>query len=55
MRADMAKVIVERPCFDSRMHGKPKGYRRSFRRVAEGGGPARRELRQYPIPERWWQ
>jgi hypothetical protein len=28
MRADMAKVIVERPRFGSRRRGKPKGYRR---------------------------
>ncbi len=29
MRADMAKVIVERPRIGSRIHGKPKGYRRA--------------------------
>ena len=35
MRSDMAQVIVERPRFGSRMHGKPKGYRRRLQRLGE--------------------
>jgi hypothetical protein len=35
MRADMAKVIVERPRFGSRDRGKPKGYRRRQRRLGD--------------------
>jgi hypothetical protein len=35
MRADMAKVIVERPRYGSRVHGKPKGFRRRQRRLGE--------------------
>jgi hypothetical protein len=46
MRADMAKVIVERPRFGSRIHGKPKGYRRSIQRLSEDGGPAREGMKR---------
>lgn len=35
MRADMAKVIVERPRIGSRDQGKPKGYRRRFQKLAD--------------------
>src|SRR5262249_60160409 len=46
MRADMAKVIVERPRFGSRIHGKPKGYRRSVQRLSEDGGPPREGMKR---------
>jgi hypothetical protein len=46
MRADMAKVIVERPRFGSRMHGKPKGYRRSLQRLRGDEGPLREGMKR---------
>jgi hypothetical protein len=46
MRADMAKVIVERPRFGSRVHGKPKGYRRSLQKLLEDGGPVREGMKR---------
>src|SRR5262245_7518925 len=46
MRADMAKVIVERPRFGSRIRGKPKGYRRSVQRLTEDGGPIREGMKR---------
>jgi hypothetical protein len=46
MRRDMAKVIVERPRFGSRFHGKPKGYRRAVQRLAEDGGPIREGMKR---------
>jgi hypothetical protein len=46
MRTDMAKVIVERPRFGSRIHGKPKGYRRSAQRLGEDGGPIREGIKR---------
>jgi hypothetical protein len=39
MRPDMAKVIVERPRYGSRIRGKPKGYRRALQRLGEEGPP----------------
>jgi hypothetical protein len=42
----MAKVIVERPRFGSRIHGKPKGYRRSVQRLGEEGGPIREGMKR---------
>jgi hypothetical protein len=46
MRADMAKVIVERPRVGSRFHGKPKGYRKSVPRLSEDGGPIREGMKR---------
>ncbi len=46
MRADMAKVIVERPRVGSRLRGKPKGYRRSLQRLAEGEEPTREGIKR---------
>ncbi len=38
MRADMAKVLVERPRFDSRDRGTPrKGYKKRLRRMLDAG------------------
>lgn len=45
MRADMAKVIVERPRYGSRARGKPKGYRRALQRLPADGGPAREGMK----------
>lgn len=45
MRADMAKVIVERPRYGSRARGKPKGYRRALQRLAADGGPAHEAMK----------
>lgn len=41
MRADMAKVIVERPRKKGCAWNKPKGYRRRLRRYGDDGPPAR--------------
>jgi hypothetical protein len=41
MRADMAKVIVERPRRKGWETRKPKGYRRRLRRYGDDGPPAR--------------
>lgn len=41
MRADMAKVIVERPRKKGCSWHKPKGYQRRLRRYGEDGPPAR--------------
>ncbi len=49
MRADMAKVIVERPRLGSRSRGKAKGYRRRLRRYGEDGPPMRGGFKAYPI------
>lgn len=46
MRADMAQVIVERPRFGSRIHGKPKGYRRSVQRLSEDESPRREGMKR---------
>ena len=41
MRADMAKVIVERPRHGSRYKHEGKGYRRSWQRLAPEDRPRR--------------
>jgi hypothetical protein len=41
MRADMAKVIVERPRLKGRSWHKPKGYKRRLCRYGEDGPPSR--------------
>lgn len=46
MRADMAKVIVERPRFGSRARGKPKGYRRAVQRLPESESPRREGMKR---------
>ncbi len=54
MRADMAKVLVERPRLGSRMRSRPgKGYWKSYHRAIEAGDspPTRKELLRYPIPD----
>jgi hypothetical protein len=45
MRADMAKVIVERPRIKGWAGNKPKGYRRRLRRYGEDGPPTREGIR----------
>jgi hypothetical protein len=45
MRADMAKVIVERPRKKARAWKKPKGYQRRLRRYGEDGPPAREGIK----------
>jgi hypothetical protein len=45
MRADMAKVIVERPRVKYGSCKKPKGYRRRLRRYGEDGPPAREGMK----------
>jgi hypothetical protein len=68
MRADMAKVIVERPRKKGCAWNKPKGYQRKLRRYGEDRRQygaevyavatrrlACKELRQYPISIRWWR
>jgi hypothetical protein len=45
MRADMAKVIVERPRKKGWAWNKPKGYRRRLRRYGEDGPPAREGIK----------
>jgi hypothetical protein len=45
MRADMAKVIVERPRFKGGAGKKPKGYRRRLRRYGEDGPPGREGIK----------
>jgi hypothetical protein len=42
----MAKVIVERPRFGSRIRGKPKGYRRAVRRLSGAGLPVREGMKE---------
>jgi len=46
MRADMAKVIVERPRHKGWAWNKPKGYARKLRRLAEDGPPAREGIKR---------
>lgn len=46
MRPDMAKVIVERPRFGSRMRGYAKGYQRQQRRVRLDELPKRERMKQ---------
>ncbi len=45
MRADMAKVIVERPRKKGRSWKKPKGYQRQLRRYGEDGPPCREGIK----------
>jgi hypothetical protein len=45
MRADMAKVIVERPRKKGRAWHKPKGYQRRLRRYGEDGPPCREGIK----------
>jgi hypothetical protein len=45
MRADMAKVIVERPRKKGCAWHKPKGYRRQLRRYGEDGPPRREGIK----------
>lgn len=45
MRADMAKVIVERPRKKARSCRKPKGYRRRLHRYGTDGPPAREGIK----------
>jgi hypothetical protein len=45
MRADMAKVIVERPRKKGCAWHKPKGYKRRLRRYGEDGPPAREGIK----------
>jgi hypothetical protein len=45
MRADMAKVIVERPRFGSRDKGEGKGYRRRRQRLAPEDQPRREGMK----------
>jgi hypothetical protein len=45
MRADMAKVIVERPRFGSRDKGEAKGYRRRRQRLAPEDQPRREGIK----------
>ena len=45
MRADMAKVIVERPRKKGCAWNKPKGYQRRLRRYGEDGPPAREGIK----------
>lgn len=45
MRADMAKVIVERPRKKGWAWNKPKGYQRRLRRYGEDGAPAREGIK----------
>lgn len=46
MRSDMAKVIVERPRYGSRVRGKPKGYRRRLQRLSMEGLPRREGIKK---------
>lgn len=46
MRADMPKVIVERPRYGHAMRGPGKGYQRATRRIAWDEQPRRERLRQ---------
>ncbi len=45
MRADMAKVIVERPRLKGWAWNKPKGYQRQLRRCGEEGPPSREGIK----------
>lgn len=45
MRADMAKVIVERPRVKGHSWHKPKGYQRRLRRYGEDGPPVREGIK----------
>jgi hypothetical protein len=45
MRADMAKVIVERPRIKGHAWNKPKGYRRQLQRCDEDGPPGREGIK----------
>src|SRR5947209_9139325 len=45
MRADMAKVIVERPRKKGRAGKRPKGYQRRLRRYGEDGPPSREGIK----------
>src|SRR5438093_916993 len=45
MRADMAKVIVERPRKKGRAWNKPKGYPRRLRQFGEDGPPCREGIK----------
>jgi hypothetical protein len=45
MRADMAKVIVERPRKKGRAWKKPKGYQRQMRRYGDDGPPSREGIK----------
>jgi hypothetical protein len=46
MRPDMAKVIVERPRYGSRIRGTPKGYRRALQRLADDGPPGHEGMKR---------
>ena len=48
MRSDMAKVIVERPRYGSRLRSRKKGYRRSMQRIGIADLP-----RREPMLGRW--
>src|ERR1043166_772775 len=45
MRADMSKVIVERPRYKGWAWNKPKGYARKLRRYGEDGPPGREGIK----------
>jgi hypothetical protein len=45
MRADMAKVIVERPRKMGGSYHRPKGYQRQLKRYGEDGPPAREGIK----------
>lgn len=45
MRADMAKVIVERPRKKGHSWNKPKGYQRQLRRLGVDGSPSREGIK----------
>lgn len=47
MRADMAKVIVERPRLGARMRGAGKGYARSLQRIALEDRPYREGIKAH--------
>src|SRR4051812_39875839 len=47
MRADMAKVIVERPRVGSRARGKGKGYKRRLARIAPEDRPRREGMKHH--------
>ena len=47
MRPDMAKVIVERPRYGSRLRGQRKGYRREQQRCKLDEQPKREKIRRH--------
>ena len=52
MRADMAKVIVERPRIGSRMRGESKGYQRSLQRLGREEMPYREGMKRRHLGDR---